>query len=77
MLRLSRKEGQKIIITPNHGDEIIVSICYTGNRCVGIGIDADKSVSIDREELYFERKFKFKKSSERIRKWAYAFVNGK
>lgn len=52
MLVLSRKIGEKIIIN----DEIEVVIVDVNNSIVRVGINAPKSVSIYREELYREIK---------------------
>ena len=47
MLVLSRKEQEKIII----GDNIIITVTKIEGNRVKIGIEADKSVHIKREEL--------------------------
>ena len=48
MLVLTRKVNEKIKI----GDDIIISILDIGKGCVRIGIDAPKSVSVHRQEVY-------------------------
>jgi carbon storage regulator len=50
MLVLTRKSGQKLIIDNN----IVVTILETRGEAVKIGIDAPKTVSIYREEVYEE-----------------------
>lgn len=52
MLILSRKKGQKLIINDNI--EVVVVDCEGG--IVKIGINAPKSISIYREEIYRELK---------------------
>lgn len=48
MLVLSRKKDEKIII----GDDITVMIIEIKGDKVRLGISADKSISIHREEVY-------------------------
>ncbi len=48
MLILSRKEDQKIRI----GHDIVINIISVSDGNVKIGIDADKSIKIYREEIY-------------------------
>lgn len=48
MLVLTRKVNEKIKI----GDDIIISILDIGKGGVRIGIDAPKSVSVHRQEVY-------------------------
>ena len=48
MLILTRKENQKIRI----GNNIVLNIISISDNNVKIGIEADKSVSIFREEVY-------------------------
>jgi carbon storage regulator len=52
MLVLTRKSGQKLII----GNDIEVIILETKGDAVKIGINAPKSVSVFREEVYQEIK---------------------
>ncbi len=52
MLVLTRKKGQKLII----GDNIEITILETKGDAVKIGINAPKSVSVYREEIYQEIK---------------------
>lgn len=52
MLVLSRKIGEKIIIN----DEIEIVIIDSNQSTVKIGVNAPKSVSVYREELYREIK---------------------
>lgn len=60
MLVLSRKIGEKIIIN----DEIEVVIIDSNQSSVKLGINAPKSVSVYREELYKEIKSTNKDSKE-------------
>ena len=48
MLVLTRKLGESIRI----GDNIIVKVVDLDSRHVKLGIDAPKSVSVNREEIY-------------------------
>ena len=48
MLVLTRKVNEKIKI----GDDIIISVLDIGKGGVRIGIDAPKSVSVHRQEVY-------------------------
>ena len=48
MLQLTRKPGQTIVI----GDDIRVQIIQIAGGAVRIGIDAPRSVSIYREEIW-------------------------
>ena len=48
MLVLTRKLGESIRI----GDNIIVKIVEIDNRHVKIGIEAPKSIAVNREEIY-------------------------
>jgi carbon storage regulator len=48
MLILTRKIGESIRI----GDNVVVKIVSLDNRHVKIGIDAPRSVSVNREEIY-------------------------
>lgn len=52
MLVLSRKKGQKLIIN----DNIEIVIIEADSGITKIGVNAPKSVSIYREELYLELK---------------------
>ena len=47
MLVLTRKVGESILI----GDEIKITVTKIGNKKVGIGIDAPRSVQVVRTEL--------------------------
>ena len=47
MLTLSRKAGERILI----GDNIVVTIVRIGPNTVKVGVEADKSITIIREEL--------------------------
>ena len=52
MLVISRKNGQKIMIN----DNIVITVVESRNGQCKIAIDADKSVKIYREEIYYEVK---------------------
>lgn len=52
MLILSRNLGQLIHI----GDNVVVKVIEINGKHVKIGIDAPKSVSVDREEIYLRKK---------------------
>jgi sRNA-binding carbon storage regulator CsrA len=77
MLVLGRKEGQAIVIQLEDGR--IIKIVVTrieipeeeggdGNvarpKIAGIGIDADRSIIVDREEVYEKKKASAKKKKE-------------
>lgn len=48
MLIVTRKVDEKIII----GDNIIIKVCKISGNYVQIGIEADESIKVYREELY-------------------------
>ena len=52
MLRISRRAGERIIV----GDNIVIEVLEVSGQNVRIGIDAPRSVSIYREELWLEVK---------------------
>lgn len=61
MLKLTRNKGEKIIITHEEsGDKIVVEVLdINANRRrsqVYLGIQADRTFLIDREEIYLEKK---------------------
>lgn len=60
MLVLSRKIGEKIII----GDDIEIVVIDSNQSTVKLGINAPKSVSVYREELYKEIKATNKTSND-------------
>jgi len=51
-LVLTRKVGQKIMI----GDSVVVTVTGISHGQVKIAIDAPKSISVDREEIYKSKK---------------------
>lgn len=53
MLVLRRNRGQSIVIDANI--KITVKILREENGVVTLGIDAPKSVTVDREEIYLKR----------------------
>ena len=63
MLILSRKENQKIRI----GNDVVINIISISDNNVKIGIEADKSVKIYREELYESIKQNTKQAADRIK----------
>jgi carbon storage regulator len=63
MLVLTRKTGQKLII----GNDIEVIILETRGDSVKLGIEAPKSVSIYREEIYQEIKRANQQSLEQLK----------
>jgi carbon storage regulator len=50
MLILTRRAGESIII----GDNVVITIVESGRDQVRIGIDAPRSVSVHRQEVYAE-----------------------
>ena len=48
MLILTRRSGESIVI----GDDIVVTIVEAGRDHVRVGIDAPRSVSVHRHEVY-------------------------
>lgn len=50
MLVLSRKQGESIII----GNDIVVTVLEVRPDHIRLGIDAPRSVSVHREEVYLE-----------------------
>ena len=52
MLILSRKEGESIILTLEDDREIEVILLELRGNQAKIGIDADKSINIARDELF-------------------------
>ncbi len=56
MLFLTRKVGEKIFIGPNN--DIVVCISQINGHQVVVGIEADKSIPILREEVFFRDSIK-------------------
>ena len=54
MLVLARKPGQKLIMTGPDGQPMTLTVLDVRGELVKIGIDAPRSVSIYREEIYLE-----------------------
>ncbi len=52
MLRITRREGERIVV----GDNVIVEIMEIRGQTVRIGIDAPRSVPVYREEIWLEVK---------------------
>jgi len=59
MLILTRKSGESI----NIGDDIIISIMEVKGKSVKIGIEAPRSMSVHREEIYAMIKEENRKAS--------------
>ncbi len=62
MLILTRRPQEAIII----GDDVTIRLLSIRGNQVRIGIDAPKSVDVDREEIYHLRKNKTKNQQEKI-----------
>lgn len=56
MLRLSRRTGETIVCTLEDGRTIMFLIEGVQGNQVRLGIDAPKSISIDRYEVYLRKK---------------------
>lgn len=54
MLVLTRKPQEKLVID-YHGMKIVITVCAIEGSRVRLGIDAPKSVRIDREEIHDKR----------------------
>ena len=50
MLILTRRSGESIVI----GDNVVITVVESGRDQVRIGIDAPRSVSVHRQEVYAE-----------------------
>jgi carbon storage regulator len=50
VLILTRRAGESIVI----GDDIVVTVIEAGRDVVRIGIDAPRSISVHRQEVYAE-----------------------
>lgn len=50
MLVLSRKQGESIVI----GNDIVVTVLEVRPDHIRLGIDAPRSISVHREEIYLE-----------------------
>lgn len=51
MLCLSRKKGQQLRI----GHDVIVKVLGFSSHGVELGVDAPKSMTVDREEVYLQK----------------------
>ena len=58
MLKLTRNKGEKIIITHEvSGEQIVIEVLdVSRNWQVRLGVSADKTFLIDREEIYEAKK---------------------
>ncbi len=52
MLRITRRAGERVIV----GGEVVIEVLEVRGATVRLGIDAPRSVSIYREELWLEIK---------------------
>lgn len=52
MLVLTRKEGEAIICTLEDGREIEITVTEINGNQVRLGIDAEQSINITRDELF-------------------------
>jgi carbon storage regulator len=52
MLRVTRRAGERVIV----GGEVVIEVLEVRGSTVRLGIDAPRSVSIYREELWLEIK---------------------
>lgn len=52
MLRVTRRAGERVIV----GGEVVIEVLEVRGATVRLGIDAPRSVSIYREELWLEIK---------------------
>lgn len=55
MLRLTRKTHQSIVCTLEDGRTITFTIQGVQGNHVGVGIDAPRSITIDRYEVYVRK----------------------
>jgi carbon storage regulator len=60
MLILSRRQGESVVITLASGELIEVTVLAMHANQVRIGVDAPKTVAVDRQEIYL------KKQAERV-----------
>jgi len=51
MLVLTRKEDERIVLTLNTGETIVVTVCDIAGNSVKLGIEAPPAVGIWREEI--------------------------
>ena len=51
MLILTRRAGEAIVITTDHGERITVTPTERSSGHIKLAIDAPESVSVDREEV--------------------------
>lgn len=53
---LTRKAGEALVITTGNGDEIKVVVIENKGIQVRMGVIANQSVTIDREEIHLRKK---------------------
>jgi carbon storage regulator len=52
MLRITRRAGERVIL----GDDVIIEVTEIRGQTVRLGIDAPRSVTVYREEIWLEVK---------------------
>jgi carbon storage regulator len=52
MLRITRRAGERIIL----GDDVVIEVTEIRGQTVRLGIDAPRSVTVYREEIWLEVK---------------------
>lgn len=52
MLRITRRAGERVIV----GGEVVIEVLEVRGQTVRLGIDAPRSISIYREEIWLEVK---------------------
>ncbi len=55
-LILSRRPGEALVFRTASGDLITATVMGVHANQVRIGVDAPKSISVDREEIYLKKK---------------------
>ncbi|NWN92264.1 carbon storage regulator [Marinobacter adhaerens] len=55
MLILSRKPGESLVMTTESGEEIQLIVLQSSGIQVRMGVDANHSVTIDREEIHLKK----------------------
>ena len=55
MLILSRRQGESVVMTLATGELIEVTVLTMHSNQVRIGVDAPKTVTVDRQEIYLKK----------------------
>lgn len=55
MLILTRREGEALVITTPSGEQIKVALIEKSGSQVSMGIIANRSVTVDREEIHLRK----------------------